>query len=219
VTGAVFSAQKQPPDTENLKKSKGEHAVTTLNKTCTKCGETKPLSEYPRLARSKDGHDYQCKACACARRKAYREANRAKVAAYRKQYRSTDEFRERDAKRIREWREANRDRKAAQNRSYRATAEGRAKQKSSQTRYYRLLAGAKSEPYTREEIFERDGWVCQLCGEPVDSKLFVPDPKSASLDHRVPLSLGGDDTPSNVQLAHFGCNSAKCNRVAQERAS
>lgn len=62
-------------------------------------------------------------------------------------------------------------------------------------------------------IFDRDGWVCQLCGEPVYDKFSWPDPLSASLDHIIPISKGGEHTRSNVQLAHLGCNSRKWNRL------
>lgn len=77
----------------------------------------------------------------------------------------------------------------------------------------RLLEGAAQEPYTREGIFERDNWVCQLCGERIDPAIQWPQQRSASIDHRVPLSLGGDDTPENVQAAHLSCNVGKGDRV------
>jgi hypothetical protein len=32
-------------------------------KTCSKCGETKPLTEFSKRVNSNDGHDYWCKAC------------------------------------------------------------------------------------------------------------------------------------------------------------
>lgn len=71
------------------------------------------------------------------------------------------------------------------------------------------LRSVHSEPYLRSEIGDRDGWVCQLCREPVDSSLDYPDPWSASVDHVVPLSEGGDDVRSNVQIAHLRCNLKK----------
>lgn len=37
----------------------------------------------------------------------------------------------------------------------------------------------------------------------------VPHPKAPTIDHIVPLADGGDDVRSNVQLAHFICNSMK----------
>ena len=78
-------------------------------------------------------------------------------------------------------------------------------------------ANVESEPYDRVAVFVRDGWTCQLCGEPVDPDLRAPDPASPSIDHVVPISLGGPDTFANVQLAHLGCNAAKGNRVQSER--
>lgn len=59
------------------------------------------------------------------------------------------------------------------------------------------------------EIFERDGWLCGLCGDAVDSAVKHPDPLSPSLDHVVPLSRGGLHVRGNVQLAHLGCNLVK----------
>ena len=70
------------------------------------------------------------------------------------------------------------------------------------------------EPIVNAEIFERDGWVCQLCDAPVDCLLSYPDPGSASLDHIMPLSRGGHHVRSNVQLAHLFCNLSKGARAA-----
>lgn len=61
-------------------------------------------------------------------------------------------------------------------------------------------------PFMDSEIFERDGWVCGLCGESVDRDASWPNPEAASLDHIIPLSLGGPHEPGNVQLAHLRCN-------------
>lgn len=77
-----------------------------------------------------------------------------------------------------------------------------------------LLAGCEVERFNNTDVFERDAWMCGLCQEHVDSSLRYPDPLSASLDHIVPLSLGGDHTPANVQLAHWVCNVRKGNRAA-----
>jgi len=41
-------------------------------KTCTKCGETKPLSEFGKHKQMKDGLSYWCKDCSNKRTKAYR---------------------------------------------------------------------------------------------------------------------------------------------------
>lgn len=51
---------------------------------------------------------------------------------------------------------------------------------------------------------------CALCNQP-----YAPGDRR-SLDHIVPLSLGGADTRSNVQSAHFSCNTRKGNRVKEK---
>lgn len=63
----------------------------------------------------------------------------------------------------------------------------------------------------RLAIYERDGWVCQLCEEPVDPDLGSSDLWAATLDHIVPQShqLVPDHSPGNLQLAHRWCNSVK----------
>ena len=64
------------------------------------------------------------------------------------------------------------------------------------------------------KVFERDGWTCQLCLDPVDKALLYPDPMSRSLDHVVPLAKGGAHTYANTQLAHLLCNQRKGARGA-----
>lgn len=65
----------------------------------------------------------------------------------------------------------------------------------------------------RWAIYERDGWMCQLCGRRVDRRFHAPHRMAPSLDHIIPVSAGGPDTEANLQLAHFGCNSAKGDRI------
>lgn len=76
--------------------------------------------------------------------------------------------------------------------------------------------GVPYSKVSRAAVFRRNGYVCQLCFEPIDRAVRYPNPRSASLDHIVPLSHG-PGTPghvlSNCQAAHFGCNASKGNRV------
>jgi len=69
--------------------------------------------------------------------------------------------------------------------------------------------GVLIERFDKQAVYDRDGWVCQLCHLPVDRDLSWPDLGSASLDHRIPLSRGGAHAEGNVQLAHLGCNIGK----------
>ena len=65
-------------------------------------------------------------------------------------------------------------------------------------------AGVEYQPYTRTEIFERDGGVCRGCG-----RELVNEPGGFQLDHIVPISLGGPDIPANLQLMCAPCNRGK----------
>ena len=203
-------------------------------KVCTKCGEDKPFSEYPKRKVSKDGHRNDCKVCHKAAKKAYNEANREKRAAYFKAYYEAN--REKRKARDKAYHEANREERNAYYKAYREA--NREKLRAANKAYYAekwandpayrtaathrtnlrrtRLKGVVQEPYNREAIFERDNWTCQLCQEPIDSELQYPDPGFASIDHIIPISLRGDDTPDNVQAAHLGCNWSKNNRVEIE---
>lgn len=65
------------------------------------------------------------------------------------------------------------------------------------------------EEVWRPKVYERDNWTCRICHEPVDRDAEVPDPLAPTLDHIVPLALGGDHSYANVQCAHYRCNSLK----------
>jgi hypothetical protein len=75
---------------------------------------------------------------------------------------------------------------------------------------------------TDEEILERDGWRCQIPGckrRPIRRDVKYPHLRSKSIDHIVPLSLGGDDTAVNKRAAHLGCNMARGNQVGFEQTA
>jgi 5-methylcytosine-specific restriction endonuclease McrA len=60
-------------------------------------------------------------------------------------------------------------------------------------------------------VYERDDFTCWICDEPVDLTVKAPHPRSATLDHIIPRSLGGTNDPDNLGTAHFICN---CRRGA-----
>jgi hypothetical protein len=75
------------------------------------------------------------------------------------------------------------------------------------------LENATTERFDPLEVFERDGWLCKLCGVPVDRDVQWPDPLSSSLDHILPLVAGGEHSRANTQLAHWICNVRKGARI------
>lgn len=76
--------------------------------------------------------------------------------------------------------------------------------------YHRRRARRKGSssgaPVLRGEIVERDKWTCHICRERIPRSAKWPEPLSLSLDHVLPLSLGGMHDPSNVKAAHLRCN-------------
>jgi 5-methylcytosine-specific restriction endonuclease McrA len=65
---------------------------------------------------------------------------------------------------------------------------------------------------TIRALAERDGWTCHLCGETVPDvrhRKGKPKMDGPTIDHRLPLALGGQHTWDNVALAHFICNSRR----------
>ena len=66
------------------------------------------------------------------------------------------------------------------------------------------------------------GAPCALCGGPIRYDITGPEagkhPDAFTLDHVVPLSLGGELLDiTNARAAHRRCNSARGNRVAPAR--
>jgi 5-methylcytosine-specific restriction endonuclease McrA len=65
---------------------------------------------------------------------------------------------------------------------------------------------------TLRELYDRDGRRCMMCGR----KTRMPGKSGgwfatmASIDHIIPVSLGGPHTWANVQLACQECNTRKC---------
>ena len=69
--------------------------------------------------------------------------------------------------------------------------------------------GRRIEKTNVKELFERQEGKCPLCGEPLLMHLKHPHPLSPSVDHKKPLSAGGEDTMENKQLVHLKCNHVK----------
>jgi hypothetical protein len=68
-----------------------------------------------------------------------------------------------------------------------------------------------SDEAKRREVFERDNWTCQYCGETVTSE-------NSTLDHYIPKSKGGSNSKENLRTACLVCNSVKSGRSYEEAA-
>lgn len=65
-------------------------------------------------------------------------------------------------------------------------------------------------------IFERDNWLCGICGLAIDSALPRTDKWGATVDHKWPQHAGGEGQRENLQAAHRSCNSKKGARLNPE---
>jgi 5-methylcytosine-specific restriction endonuclease McrA len=183
-----------------------------MTATCTKCGETKPVEEFPRDRTKATGRYPSCSACRRDRMRIYSRKRRKRplcadcsepvepgrsrcaehlrrnvvaVARYGETHPTSESRREGDRRR---------------------TARRRARRH-----------GCDAEPYDRTAIFERDDWTCWLCGEAIVPALAWPNPRSPSIDHVIPLVLGGPDAPKNLRAAHLACNVRKQGVLISDR--
>ena len=69
------------------------------------------------------------------------------------------------------------------------------------------------------QILERDGWRCGICRKRIGKSFKHPHPRSASIDHIIPLSMGGDDTAANKRAAHLACNCGRRNWAGWEQVA
>jgi 5-methylcytosine-specific restriction endonuclease McrA len=72
------------------------------------------------------------------------------------------------------------------------------------------VRAAVIEPVDRLVVFERDGWRCHICGELTDKdRLGQSHPAAPELEHKTPISRGGEHSYANTACAHRRCNLVK----------
>ncbi len=72
-----------------------------------------------------------------------------------------------------------------------------------------FVATSRRPAFTRFNVFLRDRFTCQYCGQPFPSHQLT-------FDHVVPRSRGGQTTWENVVSACEGCNLRKGNRLPEQ---
>lgn len=73
-----------------------------------------------------------------------------------------------------------------------------------------LMRCTAVEPIDPIVVFERDSWVCIICGVSTPPELRgTTDPRAPEPDHDVPLGRGGTHTYDNINCTCRACNQAK----------
>ena len=202
----------------------------SASKVCTQCREEKPLSEFCKDGRRKDGRGSKCKPCVrdinrawegrneesrLQKRRAWREANRDHLAQYHAKYREEhldeitarqSQYRRENAERIRELGEALRAKHGAKwnsrIRDYRRANPHVPWLNSYRQRATRFGHPLVVEDFTKPDVIDRYGDACFYCGGAFEH-----------LDHYVPISKGGPHTLDNVRPSCAACNLAKFQQV------
>ena len=161
-------------------------------KACTTCHRVKPLDAFYAQGTTPDGRQRRCKTCTQQRQKAFRAAH-------------PEHVQEQDAR----FRHAYADKIPARRARWRQAHPGKS-QEYEATRRARKRRAGKIEPIDRDYIYKRDQGTCSLCGRKVRKQ-------DMSIDHIVPLSLGGAHCLTNVTLVHLQCNTRKRTRALPQQ--
>lgn len=185
-----------------------------LSKCCTKCGNSKPLSEFPKSKAGRYGSSSKCKECTKAWHAAYRDANREKRNAATAKWYAANRDAVKATKAI--YRAANPEKSKAADDKWRIENPEKAKAFYSQwqkdhpnerrifrqnRRARKTESGGELSKGLAEKLFKLQRGKCPCCAKPLGNDYH--------LDHKIPLALGGSNTDDNMQLLTAACNLQK----------
>jgi len=187
---------------------------------CSKCKELKPLSLFHNKKDKNSGKASWCKECISTEAKRHYKANKEKILNQHRVYnqdnkeatklqkqkhyqKNREKIREKPLSEERRVRDNNR------KKEYRKTEIGKRLGKKHSAKRRAVKNGCHYEEFDLKEIFERDGYMCQLCGKKTRSTFNKYHPLFPQIDHIVPLSKGGNHTRKNTQCLCRQCNLEK----------
>jgi len=199
-------------------------------KTCTICERELPATAefFTRDKTRSDGLHPYCKTCRNAKRTASRQADPEKTRknreranawfyanrerAHKQRKRLYQEHRERAIQESRDWREKNPERYRATQHAYKLK-HYRANREQYRTYVRKRRAIKAGAPGTHDasdiaDLYEMQAGRCAYCGVSLSDGYHV--------DHVVPLSRGGANSPDNLALACVFCNCSKSGQLLEE---
>jgi 5-methylcytosine-specific restriction endonuclease McrA len=182
-------------------------------KKCTKCGGIKPITEFHKDKRLKSGHTSWCELCNRQYHKQYYRGDKEKIISRAKKYYEND--RENKKINVRAWAIKNPERRKSICKKWRDNNKEQSTQAikewknshpekvtiSSETRRIRILNAEgtiAAEEWTA--VLEKYHHTCLCCGK---------NNVKLTMDHVVPVSLGGAHSIENIQPLCQSCNSKK----------
>jgi hypothetical protein len=126
----------------------------------------------------------------------------------------------------RSWYAANRDERRAVKAAWEANnaEKVRENRRRGQARRRARMRGLPAEFYTIDQLLERDGTLCVLCGAELDLDSVHPEPLSPTVEHLECISWpnSAGDVLQNVAVSHWSCNNDRRTRphpaAARKRA-
>lgn len=194
-------------------------------KSCEKCGDSKPQTEFNRSISAKDGLQRRCRACQAQ----YRKNNAENGAAYQSKYHSAHKEKRNDAAKTRyaENLERERSRSASyyRNNTHKESLRKAESYKTNPQKYnFASAKWAKDNPLKVRVHIENRRAKARAAGGKLSRNIVVNLLKlqcgkcaccgrllgdDFHLDHIMPLALGGANADSNMQLLRATCNQQK----------
>jgi len=210
-------------------------------KICTECQSEKTLNEFHKELKGKYGVRSKCIECTknlyqvnktkvLNRNKQYRELNKEKIKCQKRQYRSDNsesiaqkkkQYRQNNVESLieyfKQYRNKNKEIIATRTKKWRESPNGVAV-KRAHSQFRRAVKKSSGGSYSGADIIkliELQSGVCPYC----KSNLLSSNKNNYHIDHIEPLSKGGSNDISNIQLLCPKCNLSKGNKSPQDFAS
>jgi 5-methylcytosine-specific restriction endonuclease McrA len=168
--------------------------------TCCKCKEDKNTSEFHKNKSTKTGYAKQCKVCARASHKIYRDST--KGTSTKASYRGSDKGKEARNKAVNTYNSTD----ARKSNSSKYSSSPKGKSTAALNRHKRQASISRSDTVDLVALYEADGMKCHYCG----IKLTHGHPQfKPTHDHIIPISQGGEHTEENIVAACKACNCSK----------
>tara|TARA_R110000787_G_scaffold45145_2_gene110125 strand:+ start:141 stop:704 length:564 start_codon:yes stop_codon:yes gene_type:complete len=164
-------------------------------KTCTKCGESKPLEDFYKAKLGKDGVEASCKDCVSVCKAAYYAANKEKLKARSASYEAANKDRH-NATNAR-WYAVNKNRKYLTNAAW-------AKANPEKTKLWEMRRRARKAD--NGENLVTQGEIAAIIAQPC---MACDSPAPSTLEHLIPVNRGGAHTIGNLAPLCQSCNSSK----------